>query len=71
MAKSLAFWLDGKETSQTSIELHFNNWLLNMRSKQEINYLDVGVKFRGLDQINSINFFFRLKLTKKIIMILG
>ena len=64
MAKSLAFWLEGSKSDDTSIELHFNFWLLNMGSKKEINYLDVGVKFKSLENINSINIFFPFKITK-------
>lgn len=58
MAKSLAFWLEGSNSGEASIELHFNYWLLNMGSKQEINYLDVGVKFKSLEGVNSINIYF-------------
>ena len=64
MAKSLAFWLEGSKSDDTSIELHFNFWLLNMGSKKEINYLDVGVKYKCLENINSINIFFPFTITK-------
>ncbi|MFI3221572.1 MAG: hypothetical protein QX191_00915 [Methylococcaceae bacterium] len=62
MAKSLAFWLEGNTSVDTSIELHFNYWLLNMGSKQEIDYLDVGVKFKSLESLNSINIFFPFEI---------
>lgn len=65
MAKSLAFWLDGSKSPETAIELHFNFWLLNMGSKKEVNYLDVGVKFKNLDDIDSINIYFPFKVTKQ------
>ncbi|MCX7097709.1 MAG: hypothetical protein NTV43_07360 [Methylococcales bacterium] len=65
MAKSLAFWLEGSKKENTSIELHFNFWRLNMGSKkEEINYLDVGVKFKCLENIDSIKIFFPFKITK-------
>ncbi len=64
MAKSLAFWLEGSKSNDTSIELHFNFWLLNMGSKNEINYLDVGVKFKSLENISSINIFFPFEIRK-------
>lgn len=63
-AKSLAFWLEGSKNENTSIELHFNFWRLNMGSKKEINYLDVGVKFKYLENIESINIFFPFTITK-------
>jgi hypothetical protein len=64
MAKSLAFWLEGSKNDHTSIELHFNFWRLNVGAKEEINYLDVGVKFKYLESINSINIFFPFNITK-------
>lgn len=35
-----------------------------MKSKQEVNYLDIGVKFRCLNDKSSINIYFPLKITK-------
>lgn len=57
MARSLAFWLDSVDTDvaqKTSVELHFNLWTL--RSKK-INYLDIGVRLKDVENIKSINFY--------------
>ncbi len=64
MAKSLAFWLENDKSSATSIELHFNFWSLNSNTKEEINYLDVGVKFELVQHASSINIFFPFPIDK-------
>lgn len=69
MAKSLAFWLEGINTHGHEIDLHVNYWLLHQNTDGEISYLDIGVKFSGLNSpVNlegSINVYFPFKITKE------
>jgi len=68
MAKSLAFWLEGINTDSHEIDLHVNYWLLHQNTDDELSYLDIGVKFFGLDgasdQDGAINVYFPFKITK-------
>lgn len=68
MAKSLAFWLEGINTDDHEIDLHVNYWLLHQNTDGELSYLDIGVKFSGLNDFRnldgSINIYFPFKITK-------
>lgn len=54
-------------TPSHSVDLHINYWLLNQDKKDEINYLDVGVKFldEGLNDGDSINIYFPFMISKE------
>ncbi|NBA84045.1 hypothetical protein GVN15_25745 [Pseudomonas putida] len=90
MAKSLAFWVEGSNLTQTSItakkkskgkqkkktapspvgigqaevELHFNYWSVSASSPTAIDYLDVGVKFSGIESFETIKIFFPFNVTE-------
>lgn len=65
MAKSLAFWLEGSKSEKANVELHVNYWSLNNNSKTNLDYLDVGVKFSGIQDADSINIFFPFTISKE------
>lgn len=64
MAKSLAFWMEGRKTDKTFIELHINYWLLQHKGGKDFSCIDFGVKFRDLGEVESINFYLPFKVSK-------
>ncbi|MCE1058102.1 hypothetical protein LU646_09420 [Pseudomonas alloputida] len=68
MAKSLAFWVEGSkpvENIKPDVELHFNYWSLSGKSETVIDYLDVGVKFSGLETFDAIKIFIPFHVTEQ------
>lgn len=53
---------DSSNAFGNEIELHINYWLLQEDTGFELNYLDVGVKFGGIDSQSSINIYFPFKV---------
>lgn len=56
---------DTPSTSKAEVELHFNYWSLSARSPTVIDYLDVGVKFSGIESFEAIKIFFPFNVTER------
>ncbi|MGG5283499.1 hypothetical protein ACQZ2G_05745 [Pseudomonas viridiflava] len=57
--------LDTPFASKAEVELHFNYWSLSASSPTVIDYLDVGVKFSGMESFEAIKIFFPFNVTEQ------